>query len=184
MGVLPERKALVIVAQRLRDGSNVRAVGDRDRRKAMPELVRMHVLNAITLAEAVEVPRWALRVHGLNATLAGENVLAYALFLHLFRSELLQERHDIGAYAHCADLAALWRVHVDALLRRDPGQHLRTRRSEDLRCFSQGFKIIRGQISKPLLQADAIIKCFNIIKDAEPCLRSGLVIFMVDQLCF
>jgi len=45
VGILPERKALVIVAQRLRDGGNVRAVGDRDRREAMPELVRMQVLN-------------------------------------------------------------------------------------------------------------------------------------------
>jgi hypothetical protein len=67
------------------------------------------------------------------------------------------------------------------LARHDHARQHRIRESEHLRRFSQNLTIIWGEASELFPQTNAVVKCLNIIKNAEPCFGSGLVIFMTDK---
>ena len=66
VGVHSQRDRRITMAQPFTDGNNVRAVGDTDTCRRMPELVRVKILYTVFLPELLKIPRGTLRVHWLR----------------------------------------------------------------------------------------------------------------------
>ena len=117
MGVHTEGDGLVTVAQLLGYAGYVCPVGDGDTGKCVTQLMRVEILNAVPLAESLEVARRCLGIHHVRLALLRKDPLAdtgSGLLVLVLAQELQYGRIDVDG----PGLSTLRSVQVDALVGR------------------------------------------------------------------
>lgn len=112
MDVHSERDSGIGVAQALRNRNKIAAVGEGDACACMAELMRMKVLDSISLFQLLEISGWSLRIHRLWGRLLRENILADT-FGGLLCAELLQQLNHIRANINSSRFAVFWIGKID-----------------------------------------------------------------------